>query len=168
MLQGGPLPQTVARHIEHDKGHGRIERREVSVIREVDWLSSDRRFPGELRLPSVACLVKVEAEIGRAGQAHNETRYHISSAALEAARAAQAVRGHWAIENRLHWVLDVTFREDQSRLRKGFGARNMAVVRHFALNLVRTAADTRSLKLRRKRAALATDYLNNLLVAQLS
>ena len=160
-------PQTVASHIEHDKGHGRIERREVSVIRDVDWLSGDRRFPGELRLPSVACLVRVQAEAERAGRAHSETRYYIASAALDAARAAQAVRGHWGIENRLHWVLDVTFREDQSRLRKGFGARNMAVVRHFALNLVRSAADGKSIKLRRKRAAWATNYLNQLLIAHL-
>jgi predicted transposase YbfD/YdcC len=159
-------PQAIASHIEHDKGHGRIERREVNVIREVDWLAGDRRFPGELRLPSVACLVKVQAEIERAGRTHSETRYYISSAALDAARAAQAVRGHWGIENRLHWVLDVTFKEDQSRLRKGFGARNMAVVRHFALNIVRAAADGKSLKLRRKRAAWATAYLNHLLDAQ--
>lgn len=159
-------PQAIASHVTHDKGHGRIERREVSVIREVDWLSSDRRFPGELRLPSVACLIKVHANIERAGQAHSETRYYISSAALDAARAAHAVRGHWGIENRLHWVLDVTFKEDQSRLRKGFGARNMAVVRHFALNLVRTAADGKSLKLRRKRAAWATHYLNQILTPQ--
>ena len=161
-------PQTVASHIEHDKGHGRIEQRAVSVIREVDWLSGDRRFPGELRLPRVACLVRVQATIERGGQTHSETRYYISSAALTAERAAQAVRGHWGIENRLHWVLDVTFKEDQSRLRKGFGARNMAVIRHFALNLVRIAADRKSLKLRRKRAAWATDYLNQLLTVQIS
>lgn len=159
-------PAVIDSHIEHDKGHGRIERREVSVLREVDWLSGDRRFPGELRLPDVACLVKVRAEIERGGQTRSETRYYISSAALDAARAAQAVRGHWGIENRLHWVLDVTFKEDQSRLRKGAGARNMAVVRHFALNLVRAAADRRSLRLRRKRAAWTTDYLSHLLTAQ--
>lgn len=159
-------PQTISSDVEHDKGHGRIERRAVSVIREVDWLSGDRRFPGELRLPNVACLIKVEACVERAGQARSETRYYISSAALDAARAAQAVRGHWGIENRLHWVLDVTFKEDLSRLRKGFGARNMAVVRHFALNLVRAAADGKSLKLRRKRAAWATGYLDQILVAR--
>jgi predicted transposase YbfD/YdcC len=101
----------------------------------------------------VACLVEVQAEVERAGQAHGETRYCVSSASLDAARAAHAVRGHWGIENRLYWVLDVTFKEDQSRLRKGLGARNMAVIRHFALNLVRAAADGKSLKLRRKRAA---------------
>ena len=114
----------------------------------------------------MACLVKVRAEIERGGQVRSETRYDISSAALDAARAAQAVRGHWGIENRLHWVLDVTFKEDWSRLRKGCGARNMAVVRYFALNLVRAAADRRSLKLRRKRAAWTTDYLNHLLTAR--
>ena len=76
------------------------------------------------------------------------------------------MRGHWAIENSLHWVLDVTFSEDQSRLRKGFGARNMAVVRHFALNLVRTAKDKRSIKLRRKLAAWTPDYLDRLLQEQ--
>ena len=78
------------------------------------------------------------------------------------------VRGHWGIENRLHWVLDVTFNEDQSRLRKGFGARNMAVVRHFALNLVRTAKDKRSIKLRRKLAAWTPDYLRHLLREQVN
>ncbi len=161
-------PQTIASHVEHDKGHGRIERRQVSVIREVDWLSGDRRFPGELRLPNLACLVKVQAGVERAGQMHSETRDYVSSASLDAPRAAQAVRGHWGIENRLHWVLDVTFKEDQSRLRKGFGARNMAVVRHFALNLVRAAADGKSLKLRRKRAAWTAAYLNQLLVAQVN
>jgi predicted transposase YbfD/YdcC len=75
------------------------------------------------------------------------------------------VRGHWGLENGLHWVLDVTFKEDQSRLRKGFGTRNMAVVRPFALNLVRAATDAKSIKFRRKRAAWTTDYLNALRAA---
>ena len=72
-------------------------------------------------------------------------------------------RGHWAIENSLHWVLDVGFNEDQSRLRNGFGAKNMAVVRHFALNLVRSAKDKKSIKLRRKVAGWTPDYLEQLL-----
>lgn len=156
-------PGIVETHTTLDKGHGRIEQRRVSVVREVDWLSGDRRFPGELRLPDVACIVRVQACIERGGKAHEETRYYISSATLDAARAGQAVRGHWGIENRLHWVLDVTFGDDQSRLRKGFGARNMAVVRHFALNLVRSAKDTRSIKLRRKMAGWTTSYLDRLL-----
>ena len=154
---------SVQTHTTHDKGHGRIEQRNVSVVREIDWLSGDRRFPGELRLPDVACIVRVQGCIERSGKTHEETRYYISSAILNAARAGQAVRGHWGIENRLHWVLDVTFDDDQSRLRKGFGARNMAVVRHFALNLVRSAKDTKSIKLRRKIAGWAPAYLDQVL-----
>ncbi len=150
-------------HIEHDKGHGRIEQRGIDVIQDVDWLSGDRRFPGELRLPDAASIIRVRAQIQRGQAMHTETRYYISSATLDAVRAGQAIRGHWGIENRLHWVLDVTFNEDQSRLRKGFGARNMAVVRHFALNLVRSATDKKSIKLRRKAAAWKTDYLSQLL-----
>ena len=73
------------------------------------------------------------------------------------------MRGHWAIENRLHWVLDVVFDEDQSRLRTGHGAKNMAVVRHFAINLVRTVTDKRSIKLRRKAAAWDVAYLASVL-----
>jgi predicted transposase YbfD/YdcC len=150
-------------HVSHDKGHGRIEQRRVSVLREVDWLNAERRFPGELRLPGVACIIRVQANIQRGGREHAETRYYVSSAALSAERAGQAVRGHWGIENRLHWVLDVTFAEDQSRVRKGHGAKNMAIVRHFALNLVRAANDQKSIKLRRKLAAWKTDYLHHLL-----
>jgi predicted transposase YbfD/YdcC len=156
-------PGTVETRTTLDKGHGRIEQRRVSVVREVDWLSGQRRFPGELRLPDVACIVRVEACIERGGKTHQETRYYVSSALLGAEQAGQAVRGHWGIENRLHWVLDVTFADDQSRLRKGFGARNMAVVRHFALNLVRSAKDTKSIKLRRKMAGWTPGYLERLL-----
>jgi predicted transposase YbfD/YdcC len=161
-------PTSLDIFIEHDKGHGRIEQRTVSVIREVDWLSGDRRFPGELRLPGAASIVRVHASIQRGENRTEETRYYISSAILDAQRAGLAVRGHWGIENRLHWVLDVTFNDDQSRIRKGFGAKNMAVVRHFALNLVRAAKDTKSVKLRRKLAAWTPDYLDRLLREQIS
>lgn len=128
-------------------------------MREVYWLPGDRRFPGKLHLPGVACIIRVAACIKRGGTTHTETRYYISSANLDAERAGQAVRGHWAIENRLHWVLDVTFGDDQSRLRKGYGAKNMAVVRHFVFNLVRAAKDKHSIKLRRKLATWTPLYL---------
>jgi predicted transposase YbfD/YdcC len=156
-------PGAVETDIDHDKGHGRIEQRTVSLAREVDWLTGDRRFPGEPRLPGVACVIRVESRSERAGKSRAETRHYISSADLTAAKAAQAVRGHWGIENRLHWVLDVVFNDDQSRLRKGHGARNMAVVRHFAINLVRSATDKKSIRLRRKLAGWSPDYLDHLL-----
>jgi predicted transposase YbfD/YdcC len=158
-------PATLDTDTDVDKGHGRIEQRTIAVAREVDWLKGGRRFPGELRLPQVACLVRVCSRTELKDRGRFETRYSISSAPLTAARAAEAVRGHWRIENSLHWVLDVVFKEDQSRLRKGHGARNMAVVRHFALNLVRQAADPRSIKLRRKVAGWDPSYLATLLTS---
>ena len=171
------------RFAEVDKGHGRIEQRTVTVAREVDWLCGQRRFPGELRLPDVATIIRVEGRTELKDRCRFETRYYISSALLAAARAGHAVRGHWGIENQLHWVLDVVFAEDQSRLRKGHGAHTMAVVRHFALNLVRTAPDPpraprsplkrqprsgsiprpRSIRLRRKIAAWDPQYLQSAL-----
>ena len=149
--------------VDVDKGHGRIEQRTVTVAHEVDWLDGDRRFPGEVRLPDVATIVRVAARVELKDRGRFETRYYVSSAALSAARAAAAVRSHWAIENSLHWVLDVTFGDDQSRLRTGHGAKNMAVVRHFAINLVRTVKDKRSVRLRRKCATWSPDYLATIL-----
>ena len=168
--------------VDHDKGHGRIEQRTVSVIKEVDWLDGERRFPGELRLPHAATLVRVQSRAELCDRSRFETRYYISSAGLSAKQAAEAVRGHWGIENQLHWTLDVVFAEDQSRLRKGHGARNMAVVRHFAINLVRSAPEPErpppmkpqrkatkprrtSIAMRRKIAAWRSDYLANALGA---
>jgi len=146
-----------------DKGHGRIEQRTVTVAREVDWLDGDRRFPGEVRLPDVATIIRVASRAELNDRSRFETRYYVSSAALSAARAAEAVRSHWAIENSLHWVLDVTFGDDQSRLRTGHGAKNMAIVRHFAINLMRDVKDKRSIKLRRKRAGWDPNYLATIL-----
>ena len=149
--------------VDTDKGHGRVEQRTVTVSRDVDWLSGERRFPGELRLPGVATIVRVCARAELADRCRVETRYYISSASLDAKRAGDAVRGHWAIENSLHWVLDVTFADDQARVRKGHGARNMAVVRHFAINLVRSTKAGNSIKLTRKTAAWNTEILASIL-----
>ena len=152
-------------HVDLDKGHGRIEQRRMTVLRDTDWLAGDRRFPGELRLPGAACLLRAETVVETRGVTRTETRYFIASRALAAPAAATAVREHWAIENRLHWVLDVTFGDDLSRLRKGHGARNMATVRHFALNLIRTLREKGSIKSRRKRAGWSPDYLQNILLS---
>jgi len=146
-----------------DKGHGRIEERTVTVSRETDWLDGDRRFPGELRLPGIATIIKVRSRTELKDRCRTDTRYYVSSANLAAEAAAEAVRGHWGIENRLHWVLDVVFNEDQARLRTGHGAKNMAVVRHFALNFVRAVADKKSIKLRRKAAGWDVRYLEAIL-----
>lgn len=156
-------PASLDTTVEVDKGHGRIEQRTVTVAHEVGWLKGDRRFPGELRLPDVTTIIQVASRAELKDRSRFDTRYYVSSAALPAARAADAIRSHWAIENSLHWVLDVTFGDDQSRLRTGHGAKNMAVVRHFAINLVRSTKDKRSIRLRRKRATWDPNYLAVLL-----
>jgi predicted transposase YbfD/YdcC len=146
-----------------DKGHGRIEERRVAVSTEVDWMNGERRFPGEYRLPGIAAIVMVEAATHQKGATSRHRRFYVASRALTATDAAQAIRRHWAIETSLHWVLDVTFNEDKCRGRTGHGPANMAVVRHFAFNLLRAVDDKRSIKLRRKRAARNNRYLAEIL-----
>lgn len=149
--------------VDLDKAHGRIEERAVTVSRDTGWLAGERRFPGELRLPDAKTIVRVRARTELKDRGRCDTRYFISSANLTAERAAHAVRGHWLIENALHWTLDIVFKDDQSRLRKGHGAINMAIVRHFAINLVRSIDDKRSIKLRRKKAGWNSNYLASIL-----
>ena len=101
----------------------------------------------------------VEAEVERAGKISRARRYYLSSAALGAAQFGRAVRAHWGIENRLHWVLDVVFHDDLMRLRTDSGPANMATIRHAALNIIKAIPDKASLKVRRKTAGWDDDYL---------
>ena len=87
-------------HVDLDKGHGRIEERRTAVLRDTGWLEGNRHFPGELRLPGTACLVRARTQVEARGATRTETRY-FSSRPLSPAAAATAIRGHWAIENRL-------------------------------------------------------------------
>ncbi len=105
----------------------------------------------------------VETQVERHGKTERERRYYLSSAKLDAKTFAHAVRAHWGIENRLHWVLDVVFHDDLVRLRTDNGPHNMALVRHIAMNLVRSPKDKHSLKVRRKLANLNPDYLETLI-----
>ncbi|MBN8927450.1 MAG: ISAs1 family transposase [Rhodospirillales bacterium] len=158
-----PATKLHSRFETTDGDHGRIEVRRHVVSHEVDWLTTDRRFPGEPRFPGLAAIAMVEAEVERNGSTSRERRYYLSSMPLDAKLFAHAVRCHWHVENRLHWVLDVVFHEDLSRLRSGAGPQNMATVRHMAMNLLRVPKDKHSLKVRRKSAAWDTAYLEALL-----
>lgn len=161
------LDDPSAKHHSHfettDGDHGRIEVRRHVVSHEVDWLTTARRFPGEPRFPGLGAIAMVEAEVERNGSFSLERRYYLSSMPLDAKLFAYAVRCHWHVENRLHWVLDVVFHEDLSRLRSGAGPQNMATVRHMAMNLLHMPKDKYSLKVRRKSAAWDTAYLEALL-----
>jgi predicted transposase YbfD/YdcC len=92
-----------------DKDHGRFEVRNYSVSHQVDWYAAERSYPGAPRFPQLTTIAIVESRIERGGKIESERRSYISFRALSAAAFAAAARSHWAIENKLHWVLDVTF-----------------------------------------------------------
>lgn len=146
-------------HHTTDGDHGRIESRRHAVCHDVQWLLSDRRFPGEWRFADLAMIAMVEARAERDGKTTVERRYYLSSARLSARQFAAAVRAHWHVENRLHWVMDVVFHDDLMRLRTQNGPANMAAVRHMSLNLIRNINDKASLKVRRKTIGWDDDYL---------
>lgn len=146
-----------------DANHGRLEIRRHRVCHDVQWLNQLRKAPDNPPFPHLAMIGAVDTEVERGGRIERETRYYLSSATLDAKTFAKAVRAHWGIENRLHWVLDVVFHDDLARLRSGAGPENMAVVKHMAMNLVRQPNDRHSLKVRRKLAALNPDYLEAIL-----
>lgn len=145
-----------------EKGHGRIETRTYLASSNVGWIASDRRYPGAPRFPHIATLVQVHAVTEHAGKSTSETRTYLASAPLDIERLAQAARGHWGVES-MHWLLDVTFKDDLSRYRQGHGAKNMAAVRRFALDLVRADKSKGSVKTRRKIAGWNPDFLLSLL-----
>lgn len=161
-----PATAGLTAHESIDKDHGRIEIRRTWVSHEVNWLEGSRRAPDEPRFHALKSLVKTITCTESRGKVTEQTRYFISSATLTPERAAEAVRAHWGIES-LHWVLDVTFKEDLSRLRRGHGAENMALVRRLAFNLVRAGRGKRSIKTARKAAGWNTNVLAEILNAPL-
>ena len=145
-----------------EKGHGRIETRVYSASQEVDWIVSERSYPGQPRFTNIKTLVKVDCRAEHADRSTFDTRYFICSTPLDIDRIANGVRGHWGIES-MHWLLDVEFKDDLSRYRTGHGAKNMAVVRRFALGLVRANKAKGSVKTRRKCAGWDPKFLLEIL-----
>jgi predicted transposase YbfD/YdcC len=145
-----------------EKGHGRIETRTYTLSGEVDWIASARSYPGQPRFTGIKTLVKVHSRVEYADRCSFDTRYFICSAPLNIERIANATRGHWGVES-MHWLLDVEFGDDLSRYRAGHGANNMAVVRRFALSLVRANKSKGSVKTRRKRASWNPAFLLEIL-----
>jgi predicted transposase YbfD/YdcC len=126
-----------------DGCNGRIATHRHTVCHEIGWMTSDRRYPGEPRFPDPATIGRVETTVERDGTIQRETRYYVCSTPLGAAVFGRIVRGHWGIESRLRWVLDVV---DLARLRSGNAPANMAIVRHTALNLLSGATPTTGFK----------------------
>jgi predicted transposase YbfD/YdcC len=155
----------VTRHETVDADHGRIETRTYTVIHDVAWLQKRHEWPG---LQGVV-MVESQREIPGAGMSANtierETRFYITSLAWIAEQIGPAVRAHWMIENGLHWVLDMNFRDDECRVRTDHAPANFTTVKHMALNLIRRAPGKDSLRLRQKVAAWDDDFLASLIAA---
>lgn len=141
-----------------DCGHDRIETRRCTILPLMYLYGFKMKWKGLQNL----ILIESQREIKE--QIQTERRYYISSASLSAKDFSDAIRSHWGIENRVHWVMDVVFREDDCRIRKGFSAENLSVVRHIALNLLRSEkSDTFSIKKKRYLATLDQEYLKKIL-----
>lgn len=153
--------------LQHDfyqtvgKGHGRIETRQCWVVSEPEVLEYLNEEGAWLGLSSVA-MVRSKRVVGDEESA--ESRYYISSLKGDARQLLEATRTHWEIENCVHWVLDIAFNEDDSRVRQGHAPQNLAVVRHMALNLLKMEQTSKGgVKARRKRAGWDEDYLLKIL-----
>jgi predicted transposase YbfD/YdcC len=141
-----------------DKGHGRVEVRRYWQTEKTGWFADREAWVG---LRSVGV---VEARRTVNGQDSVERRYYLSSLPANAEKFGRAVRGHWGVENGLHWVLDVVFGEDQSRARSGYAVENLAATRRLAINLLRRDNTCkRSIKGKLLRAAIDPDYLKHIL-----
>jgi predicted transposase YbfD/YdcC len=157
------LPVTsVDRASTVEKGHGRIEERDCAVILDQAYLFYLRSVHKDW--PELNSLVKVDSHRIINGQEERHTRYFISSLTCGAAEMLRHVRAHWGIENSLHWVLDIGFREDESRVRKGHGAENLSRLRHIAVNLLKQETSARiGMHGKRLHAAWDTTYLEHVL-----
>ena len=148
----------------NDKGHGRIETRQCDLItltpNDPLWGDVQGQWSGLISLARITCMRQMGKKRSR------EVRYFISSIPHQAKRVLMAVRTHWGIENRLHYVLDVSMDEDACRIRSNHGAENMAVLRHISLNLLQQEKTCpRGIKAKRKQAGWDNDYLAKILIA---
>lgn len=147
---------SIDRHQTIEKSHGRIETRIVIATSDIDFLKTTHKWPG------LKSVVMIESRRETAEKCEREYRFYISSLRADAARLGEAVRSHWGIENGLHWVMDMVFRDDECRIRKANAPANFATVKHMASNLLRRAKGKDSLRVKRKMAAWNDDYLASL------
>jgi predicted transposase YbfD/YdcC len=142
-----------------DGDHGRIETRITTVIHDVEWLQKRHDWPG------LKAVVMVESSREISGKTEQETRFYITSLVMVAALLGPVVRSHWAIENSLHWVMDMIFRDDECRVRTDHAPANFTTIKHMAHNLLRQASGKDSLRMRRKVAAWDDEFLASLITA---
>jgi predicted transposase YbfD/YdcC len=149
----------ISRHETVDGDHGRVETRTYTVIHDIAWLQERHDWPG------LKSVVMVESTRETGDKIERETRFYITSLVLAAHLIGPVIRSHWAVENSLHWVLDMVFRDDECRVRKDHAPANFTTLKHMAHNLIRMAPGKDSLRLKRKVAAWDDEFLVSLLAA---
>jgi predicted transposase YbfD/YdcC len=142
-----------------DGDHDRIETRITTVIHDVEWLQDRHEWPG------LKAVVMVESSREISGRIQQETRFYITSLVMLAHLVGPAVRSHWSIENSLHWVMDMVFRDDECRVRTNHAPANFTTIKHMAHNLLRKASGKTSLRSRRQAATWDDDFLAGLVTA---
>ena len=143
-----------------NKGHGRIEMRECWVIADPVIFEYIRHYEGWADLNAI---IRIRRERRLKDKTQQEVAYYITSLPPDAQSILDATRKHWSIENSLHWVMAVTFREDDMRIRKGNSAQNMVVLRNIALNILKKDKSKGSLRQKRYKATLNDTFLLKLL-----
>ena len=147
---------------ETDKGHGRLVTRKCTQTGWVEWFEDLDKWAG---LRSF-CMIETETTNLKTGEVTQDRRYFISSLEVDPERALKVAVGHWSIENPLHWTLDMAFDEDRSRVRTGYGAENLAIMRHFAFDVMRLARNlTGGISCRKKTLTWNDDKMKAMLGA---
>ena len=145
-------------HQTNEPSRGRKERRDYTIVPVPESMASFQKEWAGLN-----SLGRVVAQTERDGKLLFETRYYISSLPVKVKLFAESVRSHWRIENSLHWILDMTFQEDASRIHKGNAAENFGFLRKFVISLLNQDTSKNSMRCKRKRAAWSTLFLEKLL-----
>src|SRR5581483_3431553 len=149
----------VSRHTTVDGDHGRIETRTYTGIHDVEWLQQRHDWPG------LHAVIMVESTRESGAKIEQETRFYITSLLWLASQMGPVIRSHWAVENSLHWVMDMLFRDDECRVRIDHAPANFTTLKHMAHNLIRKTPGKDSLRLRRKTAGWDDDFLASLITA---
>jgi len=157
------MDTTVTQAQTVDGDHGRVETRDITVIHYVGWLHMRHNWPAMASVVMVQSTRVIPGQTRSADKIERETRFYITSLALIATLVGPLIRDHWAIENGLHWVLDMVFRDDECRLRTDHAPANFTTLKHMALNLIRRAKSKDSIRLRRKVAAWDDEFLVSLI-----
>ena len=137
--------------------------RTTTVLHDVDWLQQRHQWPGLQAVIVIDSLRRFPGLSPETDKIERETRFYITSLTVPADQMGPIVRSHWMVENGLHWVMDMVFRDDECRVRTAHAPANFTTIKHIACNLIRKAPGKESLRLRRKAAAWDDDFLESLI-----